>query len=208
MKETTDTYENFSKICYGDARDCLNAKSYPMAIVSAATSVYLAMFSTWCRLHPKALSSGRVDNFACVEEKMKKHNEKRQIADDVTWLRHARNAIMHPNECILPKYELDKDQTPRFIVNNDIPKIKRDILMATLYNEQSNLHAIADNAIKTTSRILLAFGIPHYDASSNQINEHIEKRIKGMTGTHVDLEHLHDCASQHWSQPNGSNIKT
>ncbi|MCH7561084.1 MAG: hypothetical protein IIC67_06935 [Thaumarchaeota archaeon] len=193
MSHLRGTYESLSKFYLREARSCMESKAYRMVIVSAATSIHLAVYFILLA-RGKYNQEDRVAKFYDILQKIKQEGKWKQIEDDIEWLMNARNAVAHSEEWIIPETTTDSatgktTMKPKVKINN-LPPVKKKVFASSMTNELGSLSQLAKDAITKSESILSYLGFPVEQSSVNAIKEYLEKEISRMTGQSVDLENL------------------
>ena len=176
MSISYEMYKKISKYYLREARSCLESKAYRMAILSAATSAHIALYTTLLG-SKEYQQNDKVDTFSNVLKKIKEIGKWQPIEDDIEWLMNARNAVAHPEEWITSKTETDSSGLPTCTIEVKInpPANKKKIHTAIMFDNLEKLSEFAEDAIKKTEKIIIRLGFPVERNTVSEIEAYMKK---------------------------------
>lgn len=193
MPSTDDICEDLPACYLYEARSCLKACAYRMAITAAATAVHLALY---CTLLNKRIYTRR-DKAAGFEEVIQKaEKEYPDIICKVRRLQRARNAVIHTEVGVTTKVNETTEEEMRVVSiekekrHKNTPNTKIAFFTASMVMDYEALAKGAKQAIEIAEEIFKKFGIMRRTGDACDIKRMYEEMIRKMTGRDVDLEDL------------------
>ena len=191
MTEIRNTFHELAGVYFVESNSCIDSKAYRMTIMASGHSVYWAMYYQLLK-QGKFNQDDKIIEFNRVIDCVKSIKSLSKFYTDINYIRHARNAIAHPDEfMIFQKTETDDGcQFNAVIKKPNIPDIKKKIFLASISNDLCVLKDIAYDIHDKTKKILLELGL-NPDNRTVIIKKNIfENMLKQYTGIDVDSEKL------------------
>lgn len=193
MSNLRGTYEKLTRYYLREARSCEESRAYRMTIVSAATAVHLGVYSILL-VKGKYKQDEKIKDFHEVFEEIKKDDKFKDIINDIEWLKHARNAVSHPDEWIIPEIITNshKGSVEMKIKEKikDFPEAKKIVYISSITDNLESLKKLASDAIDKAEKILKRLGLIVEAGSVNGWKAELEKRVSKLLGRPFNLENI------------------
>ena len=192
MTEIRNTFYELAGVYFVESNSCINSKSYRMAIMASGHSVYWAMYYELLK-QGKFNQDSEIIGFNNVINCIKDIKSLSKFYTDVNHIRHARNAIAHPDEfMVVQKTGTCHDYQFEVVIKKpNIPNIKKKIFLASISNNLCSLKDIAYDVHDKTKNILFKLGFNPDDRTVIIKKNAYEKMLKEYTGnTHIELENI------------------
>ena len=183
------TYKDLAQYYLREARSCEDACAYRMAIVAAATSAHMAGY--FILLAHKYVEKEKAGTFEDVRKQIEQIGKWKKIERYMKSLQEVRNAIMHPNEWVVPKWKKGEGETTvsMKIKSEDLPVEKKKINFISIIDSYRDLSQIARDSIEEAEKVhLCLLGIVE-PLSTLEYKKLIEEKFSN-SGRSIRLEDI------------------